>query len=55
MKLDLQASISVPPVFTISLLKKYYGDRLLPKVVQVVYDAEYEIDSFLHHWGHPCH
>ena len=27
------------PVFNVSLLKKYYGDRLLPKVVQVEDDA----------------
>ena len=48
-KLDLPASMSVHPVFNISLLRKYYGDRLLPKVVQVEDDAEYEIDSILRH------
>ena len=51
MKLDLPASISVHPVFNVLLLKKYYGDRLLPKVVQVEDDAEYEIDLILHHRG----
>ena len=55
MKLDLPASISIYPVFNISLLKKYYGDRLLPKVVQVEDDDEYEIDSILHHQGHLHH
>ena len=33
MKLDLQASMSVHPVFTVSLLKNYYVDQLLPKAV----------------------
>ena len=55
MKLDLPASMSIHPVFNISLLKKYYRDRLLPKVVQVEDDAEYKIDSILHHWGHLYH
>ena len=54
-KLDLPASMSIHPVFNVSLLRKYYGDRLLPKVVQVEDDAEYEIDSILCHQGHPCH
>ena len=48
-KLDLLASISVHPVFNVSLLRKYYGDRLLPKAVQVENDAEHEIDSILRH------
>ena len=50
-KLDLPASISVHPVFNVSLLRKYYGDRLLPKVVQVEDDAKYKIDSILRHRG----
>ena len=54
-KLDLPASISVHPVFNVSLLRKYYGDRLLPKAVQDKDDAEYEIDLILHHRGHPHH
>ena len=48
-KLDFPASISVYPLFNVSLHKKYYGDRLLPKVVQVKDDAKYKIDSILHH------
>ena len=55
MKLDLPDSMSVHPVFNVSLLKKYYRDRLLTKVVQVEDDADYEINSILHHWGHPHH
>ena len=55
MKLDLLASMSVHPVFNVFLLKKYYGDRVLPKVVQVEDDAKYEIDSILFHWECPCH
>ena len=54
-KLDLPASISVHRVYNVLLLGKYYGDRLLPKAVQVKDDAEYEIDSILHHQGHPHH
>ena len=46
--------MSIHPVFNVSLLRKYYGDRLLPKVVQVEDDAEYEIDLILHHQGCPC-
>ena len=49
MKLDLLASMSIHLVFNISLIKKYYGDRLLPKAVQVKDDAKYEIDSILYH------
>ena len=55
MKLDLPASMSVNPVFNVFLLKKYYGDRLPPKVVQVEDDAKYEIDSVLCHGGCSCH
>ena len=50
-KLDLPASMSIHPVFNVLLLRKYYGDRLLPKVVQVEDDTKYEIDSILHHRG----
>ena len=54
-KLALPASMSIYPVFNISLLRKYYRDRLLPKAVQVEDDAEYEIDSILCHQGRPHH
>ena len=54
-KLDLLASMSIHPVFNVSLLRKYYGDRLLPKAVQVEDDAEKEIDLILRHRGCPCH
>ena len=49
MKLDSPASMSVYPTFNVSLLKKYFKDRLLPKAVQAEDDAEYEIDSILYH------
>ena len=54
-KLDLLVSMSIHPVFNVSLLRKYYRDRLLPKVVQVEDDAKYEIELILHHQGHPYH
>ena len=47
MKLDLPASISVYPVFNVSLLKKYYRDRLLPMAVHINDDTKYKIDSIL--------
>ena len=53
--LDLQALISIHPVFNVTLLKKYYGDQLIPKVVQVKDDAEHKIDSILHYWGYLYH
>ena len=40
MKLDLPVSMSMQPVFNVSLLEKYYGDRLLLKVVQVKDDTK---------------
>ena len=43
--------MSIYPVFSDSLLKKYYGDRLLHKVVQVKDYTKYKIDSILHHQG----
>ena len=52
MKLDLPASMSMHPVFNVSLLKKYLGDRLPLKAGQVEDDVEYKIDSILCHWGH---
>ena len=52
MKLHLPASISINPVFNVSLLKKYYRDGLLPKAIQVENDAKYKIDSISHHWGY---
>ena len=51
MELDLPASISIYPVFNVSLLRKYYRDRLLPKAVQVEDDTKYEIDLILCHQG----
>ena len=51
MKLDSPVFISIHPVFNVLLLKKYYGDGLLPKVVQVEADAKYEIDSILCYQG----
>ena len=54
-KLDLLASISVHPVFNVSLLRKHCRDRLLPKAVQVEDDAKYEIASILYNQGYPRH
>ena len=48
-------NVCIHPVFNVSLLKKYYGDKLLPKVVQVKNDTEYKIDLILYHWGYLCH
>ena len=48
-KLDLPVSISVHQVFNVSLLRKHYRGRLLPKAVQVEDNTRYEIDLILCH------
>ena len=52
MELDLPASLSVQPVFNVSLEKNNYGDRFLPKVIQVKDDIKYKINLFLHYQGY---
>ena len=56
MKLDLPASMSIHPVFNVSLTQKVLWRQTSTQgAVQVKDDAEYEIDSILHHWGHLHH
>ena len=43
-KLDLTVQMQVCLEFNVSLLKKYFKYRLLPKVVQVEDDADYGIE-----------
>ena len=54
-KLKLPPGMKVHPIFNIALLKRYHGQCLLPNLILVDGDAEYEVEQILKHRGHPRH
>ena len=43
-KLELPPGMKVYPVFSVALLKRYYGQYLLPNSILVDSNAEYEVE-----------
>ena len=43
-KLELPPGMEVHPVFNVALLKKYHSQRLLPYLISIDGDAEYEVE-----------
>ena len=54
-KLDLLVALRVHPVFNVSLLQWYTGDRMLPALLEVDDKTEYVVDSIVWHQGRPRH
>ena len=52
-KSELPLGIKVHLVFNVALLKRYHGQRLLPNLISVDDNAEYEVEKILKHHGHP--
>ena len=48
-KLALPLGIKAHPVFNMTLLKRYYGQCLIPNPISVEDDAEYEVEEILKH------
>ena len=54
-KLDLPVTLRVHPVFNVSLLWQYTGDRMLPAPLAVDEKTECIVDSIVWHHGRPRH
>ena len=54
-KLDLPVALRVHPVFNVSLLRRYTGDRMLPTPVAIDDETEYVVDRIVRHQGRPRH
>ena len=54
-KLDLPVALRVHPVFNVSLLRRYTGDRMLPAPVAIHDETEYVVDHIVCHQGKPRH
>ena len=54
-KLELPPGKKVYPVFNVELLKRYHSQYLIPNLVLVEDNAEYEIEKILKHHEHPQH
>ena len=54
-KLDLPVALRVHPVFNVSLLRRYTGDRMLPAPVAIDDKIEYVVDRIVRHRGRPKH
>ena len=54
-KLELPPGMKVHLVFNVALLKRYHSQCLIPNLILVEVDAEYEVEEILKHHGHPQH
>ena len=54
-KLELPPGMKVHPVFKVGLLKRYYGQCLIPNPILVDDNAKYKVEQILKHCGHPRH
>ena len=55
LKLDMPVMLRVHPVFNVSLLWQYMGDRMLPAPLAINDKTEYIVDSIVRHCGRPRH
>ena len=54
-KLDLPVMLRVHPVFNVSLLRWYTGDRMLPAPLEVDNKTKYVVNSIVRHCSRPRH
>ena len=52
-KLELPPGMKVHPLFNVALLKRYYGQCLIPNMILVDDDAKYEVKKTFKHCGRP--
>ena len=51
-KIDLTPEMKVNPAFNVALLKRYHGQCLIPKLILVEDNAEYEVEEILKYCRH---
>ena len=54
-KLRLPPAMTTHPVYNVSLLKKYQGEKLLPELVELDETVEYVVEALLKHRGRTGH